>query len=144
VRSRGCFLHRWRRPPSWIATASVETQPARYALAWRQLGREPDRRDQLARVIALGGELSRMARMPGLRTMLRMMRGPASAAGLHELQRFLERGFDTFGGMARQRGAAEAFLEMVDAREKGWLELLFKADLAVCETQLERTLGQAR
>ena len=45
--------------------------------------------------------------------------------------------------MARQRGAVEAFLETLGARERG-LDLLFDADLVACETQLELTLGQAR
>jgi hypothetical protein len=127
---------------SWVQNASAPTPALRYAIAWKQLGREPERRDQLARVVAMGVELARMARMPGLRTMLRMMRGPASAAGLQELQRFLERGFDTFAGMARQRGAVETFLDTVNVRETRWLELLFGADLATCETELARTLGQ--
>lgn len=128
---------------AWVGCASASTPALRYAMAWKELGREPDRRDQLARVVAMGVELARMARMPGLRTMLRMMRGPASAAGLQELQRFLERGFDTFAGMARQRGAVETFLETVNVRERRWLALLFGADLGACDTELEQTLGQA-
>jgi hypothetical protein len=40
-------------------------------------------------------------------------------AGLQESQRFLERGADTFTGMARQLGAVETFLETVKLRETG-------------------------
>jgi hypothetical protein len=73
-----------------------------------------------------------------------MMRGPAAAAGLSSLQRFLESGFDTFGGMARKRGGAEAFLGVIRERESRWIASLFDADLVACETELARALGQAR
>ena len=81
--------------------------------------------------------------MPGLRTMLRMMRGPASAAGLADLQRFLEEGFDTFAAMSRQRGAVEQFLRTLQERERQLFTLLDDADLVACETALARILGQA-
>jgi hypothetical protein len=76
--------------------------------------------------------------------MLRMMRGPAAAAGLGALQAFLEAGFDTFSAMSRQQGAAEHFLQVVHQRESALLDLLFDAELVACETELERILGQAR
>ena len=59
----------------------------------------------------MGNELAQLTRKPGLRTMLRMMRKPAHAAGMGALQQFLESGFDTFGQLARQRGAVEQFRE---------------------------------
>lgn len=126
----------------WASVGPAVPDRSRYAAAWRALGREPDRREQLARVLALGRELARLARMPGLRTMLRLMRAPATAAGLQDLQRFLERGLDTFSGMARQRGAVEAFLDALQQREAHWLDLLFGPDPAACERELEHTLGQ--
>ncbi len=118
--------------------------PMRYVLAWRHAGGRAERRDQLTGVVALGEELAALTRAPGLRLMLRMMRGPAAAAGLGALQSFLENGFDTFAGMAKRRGAAERFLGQVQARESALMDRLFDGDLVACETELARILGQAR
>jgi hypothetical protein len=125
----------------WLASSGPEAM--RYAAAWRAMGREPDRQLQLRAVVDLGHDLARLTRAPGLRTMLRMMRGPATAAGLAALQSFLESGFDTFAGMARQRGAAETFLQTVTQREQHLLQLLFHASPAEAEAEIVRTLGQA-
>lgn len=115
-----------------------------YVRAWKAVDRRQDRLRQLERVVAIGAEMIRLTRLPGLRTMLRMMRGPASAAGMSSLQRFLESGFDTFGAMAKQRGGAERFLQLIREREQRLIDLLFDADSVACETELQRTLGQAR
>ena len=114
-----------------------------YVACWREVGRRDDRTRQLEVVLEVGDEMVRLTRTRALGTMLRMMRGPASAAGLASLQRFLESGFDTFAAMARQRGSAEAFLGTIAQRESALIELLFDAELVACETQLRSTLGQA-
>ena len=80
----------------------------------------------------------------GLRTLLRMMRKPAQAAGLGALQHFLETGFDTFGALARQRGAVEQFLSTVHEREAQLMQAMFEAPAVACATELATTLGQAR
>lgn len=115
-----------------------------YVQAWKAAGRRPDRRRQLETVVAIGMEMTRLTRLPGLRMMLRMMRGPASAAGLTSLQRFLETGFDTFSAVARVPGGAERFLETIREREQRLMDLLFDADPVACETELRAILGQAR
>lgn len=115
-----------------------------YVRAWKAVGRRADRQRQLDTVLAIGAEMARLTRLPGLRMMLRMMRGPASAAGLSSLQRFLEGGFDTFSTMAKQRASVERFLETIRQREQQLLELLFDAEAVACETELRRILGQAR
>jgi hypothetical protein len=92
----------------------------------------------------MGTDLARLTRAPGLRMMLRMMRGPANAAGMGALQKFLEAGFDTFGQLARQRGGVEQFLAAIEQRERALMDLLFDADPVTCGTQLAHTLGQAR
>jgi hypothetical protein len=117
---------------------------AGYIAAWRAVGRRPDRERQLERVVAIGAEMTRLTRLPGLRLMLKMMRAPATAAGLGALQRFLEAGFDTFAAVAKSRGGAEAFLATIREREARLLHLLFDADPVACETELQRILGQAR
>lgn len=128
----------------WLAQAPSLTDALRYVNAWRALGRRPQREHQLRVVLGIGDEMTRLTRLPGLRLMLRMMRGPAQAAGLSSLQRFLEAGFDTFGAMAKRRGAAEAFLSTIRQREEQLISSLFDEDLVTCGTELARTLGQAR
>lgn len=119
-------------------------EPAAYVRAWKDVGRRPDRQQQLDSVVAMGEEMTRLTRLPGLRMMLRMMRKPATSAGMGALQRFLETGFDTFATVARQRGGAEEFLATIREREQRLLDVLFDADPVACETELRRSLGQAR
>jgi hypothetical protein len=127
----------------WRMEIGAHDVARRYTLAWRELGRREEREQQLQCVVALGHELARLTRTPGLRTMLRVMRGPASAAGLADLQGFLEDGFDTFAGMSRRRGAVEHFLQTVQERERRLFSLLYGEDPVASETELARILGQA-
>lgn len=128
---------------AWLADAKG-SDPARYLRCWRSVGRRNDRSRQLEVVLDVGEELGRLVRAPGLRMMLRMMRKPASAAGLAALQRFLETGFDTFAALASQRRGVESFLETVRQREQALIAALFDGDPVACETELARSLGQAR
>lgn len=127
---------------AWLEGDPAAPDAARYVAAWRQVGRRAEREAQLADVLAIGRELARLTRTPGLRMMLRMMRGPAHAAGLASLQGFLEAGFDTFGAMARNDGA-RTFLGIIEERESRLAAFLFDEPAVACETQLERILGQA-
>jgi hypothetical protein len=131
----------WTSPD---AAQSTQSESARYVLAWRRVGQRAQRESQLSVVLGIGRELARLTRAPGLRLLLKMMRGPAVAAGMGSLQRFLEAGFDTFGAMSRKRNGAEAFLDTIHARESRLIASLFDADLVTCETELTQTLGQAR
>lgn len=106
--------------------ASPALGDSEYAAAWRTVGRPVDRERQIALMLAVGSALDRYTRNPLLRTSLRIMRGPAAAAGLGALQGFLERGFDTFREM---RGARE-FLETVAARERQLAARLFAGGTA--------------
>lgn len=115
-----------------------------YVRAWQAVGRREDRRRQLETVIAIGAEMTRLTRLPGLRMMLRVMRGPAAAAGMSSLQRFLESGFDTFAEMARVRGGTAAFLGAIREREQRLMDLLFDLDIQAGETELRQILGRAR
>ena len=129
---------------AWLQADAAAPEATRYAAAWRAVGQRTGREQQLARVLAMGRDLARLTRTPGLRTMLRMMRGPATAAGMGALQQFLEAGFDTFGQLARQRGAVEQFLATIEQREQALMHLLFDGDAVTSGTELARTLGQAR
>lgn len=126
----------------WLARPDPGSGAARrYVQAWRDVGRRPEREDQLTVVLGIGRQMAALTRTPGLRMMLKMMRGPAVAAGLGSLQRFLETGFDTFSAMARKDGAQD-FLGIIEQRESALIRALFDADLVACETELARTLGQ--
>lgn len=131
---------------AWISESAPPSQSEslRYVTAWREVARSQDRYRQLSAVLELGRELDGLTRTPGLRLMLRMMRGPASAAGLSDLQRFLESGFDNFSVMARQPGCTREFLSIVEHRETRFIESISNADVVTCVTELETTLGQAR
>ncbi len=127
----------------WLEHASRgQSDAQRYVAAWRGVGRRRDREGQLSVVLGIGREMARLTRMPGLRMMLKMMRRPAVAAGLGSLQRFLENGFDTFTAMARRDGAEE-FLGLIEKREAALIAMWFDSDVAVCESALAATLGQA-
>jgi len=127
---------------AWLTSDRGLTDAQHYVNAWRKVGRRADRESQLAVVLDIGAQMARFTRTPGLRMMLKMMRGPAVAAGLGSLQSFLESGFDTFGGMARGGGADE-FLGTIKARETQLIAMLFDAEVVACETELARALGQA-
>lgn len=94
---------------------------AGYAQAWQAAGRAPAREEQIRLTMSIGSALDHATRSRLMRSTLRLMRGPAQAAGLTELQKFLESGFDAFGAM---RGA-DAFLGTVAQRERALAAALF-------------------
>ncbi len=97
---------------------------ASYAQAWRTVGRAPDRNRQIDLMLQVGRALERYTRKPLLRHSLRLMRGPAMAAGLSALQRFLEAGFDTF----RQMQGAQVLLDTIAQRERALAAALFAGE----------------
>jgi hypothetical protein len=104
-----------------VAPAGGALEASAYQAAWLAVGRPDDRARQIDWLLVVGQSLDRLTRRPLLRHTLRLMRGPAQAAGLSALQRFLEAGFDTF---AEMRGAAQ-FLDCVAARERAVSKALF-------------------
>lgn len=92
-----------------------------YREAWRSVGRPGDRERQVALVIDLGRALDRHTRKPLLGTTLRLMHGPAHAAGLGDLQAFLQEGFSAFKSMK----GAEEFLAIISNHERRWIATLF-------------------
>ncbi|MET0310443.1 MAG: hypothetical protein ABW051_00185 [Burkholderiaceae bacterium] len=124
---------------AWLAQPAAG-EAGRYAAAWCAVGRRDARGKQLDVVLVIGGELEKLTRTPGLRLMLKMMRGPAAASGLSSLQRFLEAGFDTFAGMREPR----VFLRTIEERERALIARLFDAPLVASGTELQDILGQAR
>lgn len=104
--------------------ATVEIDPVRYARAYRQVGCPRLRRHQIALIVRVGQRLDRAVHKQGVERLLRLSRLPARAAGLGELQGFLERGFAAF---RRLDGAAD-FLRIVAEREQEVSRRLFAGD----------------
>ena len=127
----------------WIAIGRVQDIDCteRYLEAWRCVGRSDDRDRQLNDVLLVGRDLTKLTRTKGLRMMLRMMRAPASAAGLGALQAFLETGFDTFSSMAQEHDAAELFLGTVFQRETEWLSVLYDTEKAAAVNELKALIN---
>lgn len=116
----------------WLSFDPRGSDAERYVKAWRATGQRESRERQLAVVQHMGAELQRMTRSRSLLTMLKMMRRPAQAAGLSDLQHFLEAGFAAFGGL----GDARPFLAIVAARERRWIDALFDDPLPACAAAL--------
>ena len=99
--------------------------PTDYARAWQATGRGVDRARQIALTLSIGVSLDELTRSSWLRHTLRMMRAPARAAGLAELQIFLETGFDAFKAMK----GARTFLDIINERERLMARVLFEEPL---------------
>lgn len=102
-----------------------------YLRSWQRTGRADERQLQIDLTLEIGRALERYTRNPVLKAALKMMRRPAQAAGLGELQRFLETGFETFGAM---RGAEE-FLATVRDREQSLCAALFATTAVTSATE---------
>jgi hypothetical protein len=99
-------LERIRRPAGKLDAAS-------YAEAYRRVGKPRVRAHQIELVLRVGTTLDQAVHKPWIPRLLRASRLPAKLAGLGELQRFLERGFDAFKAL---RGA-DTFLAEIARRE---------------------------
>jgi hypothetical protein len=108
-----------------------------YIEAWRETACEAERAQQINLTLGVASALDGLTQKPLVRNSLRLMRRPARAAGLGELQQFLEAGFDTFKAM---NGASE-FLAMVETREKALAIALFGASAS--QTKGENGLEEA-
>lgn len=117
------------------------SEATRYLTTWRKVEQQDKRRLQLQTVLTIGNDLARLTRTPGLRTLLKMMRRPANAAGMGMLQQFLESGFDTFAALAKQPGGANHFLDLIEQREGALIDMLFHAPFADAEAALHAILA---
>jgi hypothetical protein len=127
---------------TWIALESEFDEASKYAACWRTINSASERELQLKMVLEIGFELDRLTRVPGLRLMLRMMRRPASAAGIESLQAFLESGFDIFAHMSGRGAGARTFLATIRDRESLWIELLSGTEALAAETALTDCLAR--
>lgn len=94
--------------------AVLRITAASYARAYRAMGQYDQRERQILLTQQIGSALDKLARMPLLMTMLRIMRGPAKAGGVGGLHEFLERGYAAFAHM--QDGSD--FISIIVERER--------------------------
>ncbi len=94
-----------------------------YARAYRESSTRAAREHQIDLIEEVGLRLDALVRKPLVSSMLKVMRRPAHAAGLGDLQDFLERGFASF----REMKGAEEFLALLRERETTILNRLFSS-----------------
>jgi hypothetical protein len=80
---------------------------------------------------------------PGLRLALKMMRKPAALAGMADLQRFLESGFDTFAAMGQETNSVNYFLSTVEIREKKLFSKLFNNSFSIAQDAITDIMNYA-
>jgi hypothetical protein len=98
---------------------------AAYGAAYRAVDRADDRTRQIDLIDLLGKALDKLTHIHFIGMTLRMMRKPATIAGLGELQAFLEKGYAAFGAM---RGGASEFVTIVVDRERAISQALLAGD----------------
>lgn len=95
-----------------------------YAQAYRLAGLPRLRGHQIDLIARVGNGLGQALRLPGVTLLLKLSRGPAKAAGLAELQGFLERGVAAFSKL----GEVEGFIAEIEGDERGLMQRLFADD----------------
>jgi hypothetical protein len=95
-----------------------------YAQAYREAGLPRLRSHQIALIVRAGEGLARALGVPGVKTLLKLSRGPARAAGLVELQAFLERGVAAFAAL----GDVHGFITEIEHGERVVSQRLFTGD----------------
>jgi len=114
------------RVNEFLPRADAQFTVEDYCRAFRCAGRVPERKRQIELIGEVGMALDRAVGKPLIRSALALMRAPARAAGLGELQTFLERGFDAF----RRMKGAETFLATIRDRETGIVTAIFDGRIA--------------
>lgn len=107
-----------------IAPRRRKLDAALYAKAYREVGLPRLRARQIVLIDHVGQGLASALRMPGVGMLLKLSRMPAKAAGLGELQVFLERGFDALAGL----DDPQAFLGEIRQQELDVMARLYAGD----------------
>jgi hypothetical protein len=95
-----------------------------YCETYRSCNDRQGRERQLLLIRKLGYDLDKLVHKPLVNVLVRLLRGPAHAAGFGKLQEFLEAGLGSF----RMIKDVSYFNETVYQRESGALEKLFAGD----------------
>lgn len=95
-----------------------------YGQVYRACNDRAGRERQIKLIRKLGYDLHRLVRKPLVNYLVRLLRGPAHAAGFGKLQEFLEAGLDSF----RSLGDAREFVDTIFEREWEAMERLFDGE----------------
>lgn len=95
-----------------------------YGDVYRACSERAGRERQIQLFPKIGRDLNKLVRKSIVNYLLRMLRGPAHAAGFGKLQEFLETGLASF----RSLEDADYFVETIYQREWGAMEMLFAGD----------------
>ncbi|MBT8048702.1 MAG: hypothetical protein HKN57_11110 [Xanthomonadales bacterium] len=98
-----------------------ELDMARYCETYLACSDRPGRERQIQLIRKLGYDLDRLVNKPLVNTLVRLLRGPAHAAGFGKLQEFLEAGLGSFRALKDVR----FFNETVYRREWDAMENMF-------------------
>lgn len=98
-----------------------------YADLYQRTGRFEERHKQLDLIIDLGRSLGDIVDRPLVMRLIRLLRGPARAAGFGRLQDFLEGGLNAF----RLMGDPTEFLATVEQRERTAIRRLESGELTI-------------
>ncbi len=96
----------------------------RYGELYLEGGDKPGRERQIELIRKLGYDLEKLVRKPLVNALVRLLRGPAHAAGFGALQEFLESGLGSFRAMSDVR----YFNETIYERERDAMERLFAGE----------------
>ena len=94
-------------------TGSSELNMARYDEIYRENGKLSERKQQIELICRLGQQLNKLVHHRLVMMLIRMLRGPALAAGFGLLQSFLENGLKAFKIM----GDCTEFIDAIRHRE---------------------------
>ncbi len=94
---------------------------AQYEQAYRLCDNYDTRARQIRLIVAVGGQLERVRRVPFVQTTLRLARGPAHRLDWHEMQDFLERGYVAWKSIREP----ETFLANIRQREMAILDRIY-------------------
>ena len=94
---------------------------AQYEQAYRLCDNYDTRARQIRLIVAVGGQLERVRRVPFVQTTLRLARGPAHRLGWVEMQDFLQRGYVAWKSIREP----ETFLSNIQQREMAILDRIY-------------------
>lgn len=110
---------------TWMQTGCVsELDMQSYGEVYRACSDRPGRERQIQLIRKLGYDLDSLVQKPFVNYLVRLLRGPAHAAGFGELQEFLESGLESF----RALEDTEYFVETIYDREWAAMRKLFDGE----------------
>lgn len=110
---------------AWMEARGIRSLDMRqYGEVYRACGDRPGRERQILLIRKLGYDLDNLVQKSFVNYLVRLLRGPAHAAGFGELQEFLEGGLESF----RALEDIEYFVETIYEREWAAMQRLFAGE----------------